>query len=268
MTGAVAVAARLTDRDHELLLRLAEHEPLTTSELQLLFFTGESRCRRRLRLLEEDGLLTRVFPARTRRGGGTEALWFLSAEGRRLVGAPGRRAPGLSIPDLEHRRAVARFFCALVERSLRRPGEGLYTWLGERAAERGLDRACRPDGYGRYLFPHGEVSFYLEVDRGTEQQARLREQLAAYGRALASAENLALANVLLLVTGGRRLRALDGPALKGPPWIWASTGGECYRLLSGREERAFAELPAWPRDPRRRIADCLGKRWRRPGGRT
>jgi hypothetical protein len=268
MADAVTVAARLTDRDHELLLRLAEHEPLTTSELQLLFFTGDSRCRRRLRLLEEQGLLTRVFPARTRRGGGTEALWFLSGEGRRLVGAPGRRPPGLSILDLEHRRAVARFFCGLAERSLRQPGEGLYTWLGERGAERGLDRACRPDGYGRYLFRHGEVTFYLEVDRGTEPQPRLREQLTAYGRALASAENVALANVLLLVRGSRRLRALDGPALKGPPWIWASTGGEPYRLLGGREERPFAQLPAWPRDPRRRIGDCLGKRWRAAGGRT
>ena len=86
--------------------RLAEHEPLSSSELCLLFFTGARSTRLRLSHLEDSGLLERVYPARSRRGGGTEALWFLSAEGRRALGAPQRRPPGLSIPDLEHRRAV------------------------------------------------------------------------------------------------------------------------------------------------------------------
>lgn len=259
--------ARLTERDRALLLRLAEHEPLTTSELRLLFFLGDSRCRRRLRLLEAEGLLTRVFPARSNRGGSSEALWFLSPEGRRQVGAPTRRPPGLSIPDLEHRRAVARFFMALAERSLLRQKEGLYTWLGESSGERGLDSALRPDGYGRYLLPDGEITFYLELDRGTEPQGRLRDKLLAYGRALAAHEDVSLGNVLLLVRGGRRLRALDGPELHGPPWIWASTDGAQYRLLGSDEERPFAELPAWPRDPRRALADCLGRQWRHLGDR-
>ena len=46
------------------------------------------------------------------------------------------RHPELSIPDLEHRRAVARLFLRLVERSLTRRDEGLWSWLGERSAER------------------------------------------------------------------------------------------------------------------------------------
>jgi hypothetical protein len=213
-------------------------------------------------------LLVRVFPARPQRGGSEEALWFLSPEGRRLIGAPARRGPGLSIPDLEHRRAVARFFCSLIERSLQRDGEGLWSWRGERSCERGLSGAGRPDGYGRYLHPRGEISFYLELDRGTETSRRLRAKLEAYITALATNPDAGLGNVLLLTEGKRRLNALTDPSLQGPPWIWASSGGGRYTLLPFGEERSFLELPGWPRDPDRRVEDCLGQRWRRQGERT
>jgi hypothetical protein len=254
-------AARLTARDRALLERLGEHEPLTTCELRLLFFTGESRCRRRLRTLEAEQLLVRVFPARPGRGGSREALWFLSSEGRRLVGAPGRRAPGLSIPDLDHRRAVARFFCTLTEHSLQRREEGLWSWRGERSCEQGLGGGARPDGYGRYLHPAGEITFYLELDRGTETQARLHAKLDSYLAQLATNKDAARANILLLVQGNRRLRRLRDPALQGPPWLWASADGNQYTLLPTGEERPFIELPAWPRDPAKQVAACLGRRW-------
>ncbi len=145
-----------TVRDRELLDRLSQHEPLSTSELHLLFFTGLRTCRRRLTKLETYELLTRVYPTRAHRGGCTEALWFLSQHGRRMIGAPGRRPPGLSIPDLEHRRDAAAFFFALIERSLTRHDEGLYSWLGEQQAQQGTGATVGPDGYGRYLLPDGE----------------------------------------------------------------------------------------------------------------
>jgi hypothetical protein len=75
---------RLTLRDRELLDRLAQHEPLSTSELCLLFFSGARACRGRLLKLEQQKLLARVYPSREWRGGATEALWFLSPHGRRL----------------------------------------------------------------------------------------------------------------------------------------------------------------------------------------
>ena len=260
--NAGLVSARLTDRDQALLRQLGEHEPLSTSELRLLFFTGASRCRRRLRQLESHDLLQRVYPARTSRGGGSEALWFLSAEGRRLLELPTRREPGLTIPDLEHRRAVAQYMLHLVEHSLHRDGEGLYSWLGERAAARALAGACRPDGYGRYLHPEGEISFYLELDRGTEPAHRLRDKLTAYSRALTHAPNPEYGNVILLLPGARRLRNLDDPALAGPPWLWASTDAEQYRLLGADgDTRPLSGLPAHPRNPARRLGDCLGRRW-------
>jgi hypothetical protein len=253
-----------TARDRELLDRLSQHEPLSTSELSLLFFSGLRTCRRRLLALETSGLLTRVYPARSHRGGRTEALWFLSPNGRRTIGAPARRIPGISIPDLEHRRAVAGFFLGLIERSLAGPGEGLYRWLGEQQAQHGTGPGVRPDGYGRYLLPHGEITFYLEVDRGTETTRRVKDKLAAYQHALAADPHRDRGNILLVCETRRRLANLARHAPSGPPWVWGTTDHQRYRLLpSGEPQRRFEELPAWPRQPGHHTEDCLGRRWRR-----
>jgi len=263
------LTARVTLRDRELLDRLAQHEPLSTSEVCLLFFSGARACRGRLLKLEGQKLLARVYPSREWRGGATEALWFLSPHGRQMIGASARRPPGLSIPDLEHRRAAAGFFLDLVRGSLDRPGEGLYRWLGEQQAQHGTGPTVRPDGYGRYLLPDGEITFYLEVDRGTETTKRVRDKLAAYQRALAADRNRDWGNILLVCESRRRLASLARCAPAGPPWVWGTSDREHYRLLpSGEQERGFRELPAWPRQPAHRTADCLGRRWRQPAPAT
>jgi hypothetical protein len=251
----------LTARDRALLAQLAEHEPLATSELLLLFFTGPRTCRQRLTQLERAELLLRVYPAAGRRGTG-EALWFLTARARLLLAAPTRRTPSLSLPDLEHRRAVARFFCALVERSLQHPGEGLWCWQGEARAEKGIGGRIRPDGYGRYLLPNGEVTFYLELDRATEQGKRVGDKLAGYTRALANVDGRERANILLACQSQRRLRNLAAHAPTGPPWVWGTTDSRGFQLLPAlTEQRRFDELPLWSRDPAHPVSDCLGRRW-------
>jgi len=262
MTPSIAA---VTVRDRELLDRLSQHEPLSTSELHLLFFSGLRTCRRRLLKLQEQDLLLRVYPAGSHRGGRSEALWFLSPTGRRAMGAPARRPPGLSIPDLEHRRAVARFFLALTEHSLTRPGEGVYRWLGEQQAQQGTGASVRPDGYGRYLLPNGEITFYLEIDRATEPARRVKAKLDAYRQALASDPHRNHGNILLVCDGRRRLAGLARCAPPGPPWVWGSTNGEHYELLPAREQqRSFTELPAAPRHTGHHVEDCLGRRWRLP----
>jgi Replication-relaxation len=255
----------VTLRDRDLLDRLSQHEPLSTSELCLLFFTGLRTCRRRLVKLENQDLLTRVYPARSKRGGRSEALWFLSPNGRRTIGAPARRSPSLSIPDLEHRRDVAAFFLELIRRSLAQPQEGLYSWLGEQQAQQGTGPTVRPDGYGRYLLPHGEIAFYLELDRGSEPARHIKSKLDRYHQALATDPHRERGNILLVCQGQRRLANLARCAPPGPPWVWASTDHERYTLLPRSEQqRPFNKLPAAPRDAQRRSVDCLGRRWRQP----
>jgi hypothetical protein len=260
----------LTDRDLAILHRLAEHEPLTTGELRLLFFAGLRACQSRLKLLDDARLLCRVYPAGSSRGGKSEPLWFLTPYGRRMIGASSRRPPGLSIPDLEHRRAVARFFLSLVERSLDRKGEGLHSWWGETRAAAGVGGGqLRPDGYGRYLFPDGELTFYLELDRGTEPAQRVAAKLTAYQQALATDPELDYANVLLVCHLKRRLANLAGYAPEGPPWTWGTVDGENYELLPDREqERPFDSLPRRARDPSRHIDNCLGRQWRQASRRA
>lgn len=226
----------VTARDRELLDRLSQHEPLSTSELRLLFFSGVRTCRERLVKLEAQDLLTRVYPARDHRGGRTEALWFLSPHGRRTIGAPGRRPPGLSIPDLEHRRAVARFFVGLIEWSFTRPGEGVYRWLGEQQAQHGTGASVRPDGYGRYLLADGEITFYLEIDRAPRA---LRPARPAVGvgqhrrRALLVAARTRAATSLQGASRRTSPRRASRRGLSRPPLALAD------RVCSGRGRRSW-----------------------------
>ena len=151
----------------------------------------------------------------------------------------------------------------LVERSLQHQGEGLYTWYGEARAKAGVGGGpLRPDGYGRYILPHGELTFYLELDRGTEACRRVAGKLAAYQQALANDPEPRYANIILVCHSQRRLASLAPHAPGGPPWTWASVDGERFTLLPRRDqERRLDELPLRPREPGRRVEDCLGHHW-------
>jgi hypothetical protein len=153
-------------------------------------------------------------------------------------------------------------FLRLIEQSLARHEEGLYRWLGEQRAQQGTGPAVRPDGYGRYLLPGGEITFYLEIDRTTETTSRVKAKLDAYRHALATDPHRDRGNILLVCEGQRRLANLARCAPSGPPWVWGTTDGERYTLLPGRvQQRTFTELPAGPRRADHLAADCLGRRW-------
>lgn len=93
------------------------------------------------------------------------------------------------------------------------------SWLGEQQAQQGTGASVRPDGYGRYLLPDGEVTFYLEVDRATEPTRRVKAKLDAYKQALAADTHRDRGNVLLVCDGRRRLANLARCAPSGPPWV-------------------------------------------------
>src|SRR5438094_278496 len=77
----------------------------------------------------------------------------------------------------------------------------------------------------------GELTFYLEVDRGTEPAKRVGTKLAAYTAALATDTGRERGNVLLICHSRRRLKSLAAQAPQGPPWIWGSTDSVRYQLL-------------------------------------
>jgi hypothetical protein len=91
----------------------------------------------------------------------------------------------------------------------------------------------------------------------------VKAKLDAYKQALAGDPHRARGNVLVVCDSKRRLANLAKCAPVGPPWVWGSIDGEHYELLPAREQqRRFDELPASPRQPNRRVEDCLGRRWR------
>ena len=144
-----------------------------------------------------------------------------------------------------------RFFLALVERSLTRREEGLYRWLGEQHAQQGTGPTVRPDGYGRYLLPDGEIAFYLEIDRGSESTRRVKTKLDAYRQALAADPHRDRGNILLVCEGRRRLANLARCAPPGPPWVWGTTDRERYTLLPGRDQQRTFTRAARRTSPRR-----------------
>src|SRR6266540_2437826 len=129
--------------------------------------------------------------------------------------------------------------------------------------------AHEPLATGRYLLASGELTFYLELDRGTEPAKRVGAKLATYTTALATDTGRERGNILLICHSQRRLQSLAAQAPQGPPWIWATTDSERYQLLPGlQEERTLDRLPLWHREPEQRpLVDCLGRRWQTWGQR-
>lgn len=76
----------------------------------------------------------------------------------------------------------------------------MYSWLGEQQAQQGTGATVRPDGYGRYLLPDGEITFYLEIDRGSESTRRIKAKLDSYQQALAADPHRDRGNILLSAT--------------------------------------------------------------------
>jgi hypothetical protein len=107
--------AALTARDRELLDRLSQSEPLSTSEVRLLFFSGVRVCRERLVKLEAQDLLLRVYPARSngaapRRKAGagvTRRLWKVLDDNELTSSAIEQTYQCLTQRDGEHEAELA-----------------------------------------------------------------------------------------------------------------------------------------------------------------
>jgi hypothetical protein len=81
---------------------------------------------------------------------------------------------------LRHLRETNGFFTRLAYQCRRKGDEtSLALWLGER---RSALLPVRPDGLGVVKDQAGEMSFWLEVDLGTETHERLEDKMDRYAR--------------------------------------------------------------------------------------
>lgn len=179
----------LSERDWLVVDLVRRHRYLTTRQIEGFAFhghasalTGARVCRRVLRRLADQ----RVIEPLERRIGGIRAgsasfVWQLGRVGRRLLGGARTRAHEPSAMFLGHALAIADAHLAivsadcvgridLIEVELEPACWRTYTGLG------GSREILKPDLYVSMADPSDadyELRWFIEVDRGTENQRRL-----------------------------------------------------------------------------------------------
>ena len=192
----------LSERDWGVVCLVADHRYLSTRQIEGFFFhdhasalTAARVCRRVLRRLAEQ----RVLQPLERRIGGIRAgsasyVWQVGPIGQRLLGGHRRRAHEPSQLFLGHSLAVADAHLGLVQADratalalervdLEPDCWRAYTGLG------GSREVLKPDLYVLTLDPADpdyELRWFIEIDLGTENLARLMGKCRRYQEAARS----------------------------------------------------------------------------------
>lgn len=187
-----AELSRITPRDRMILDLLADHQVLTTDQLADLTFGAIGRARNRLTTLYGRGVLDRFRGYQ--RPGSLSWRWTLGPVGAAIVAAAtGQPLPRPSAvrettarlatsPVLNHLLATNGFFVALAAYARTHPGARLVRWWPESACRTATGNLVRPDGHGTFTDAGRSVSWWLEMDQGTEVVRRVVGKLDDYAR--------------------------------------------------------------------------------------
>lgn len=267
----ITEASRITPRDLVLLDLFADHHTLTTEQLAAALFGSIGRARARLTLLHSRDIVDRF--RHYQRPGSQSWRWTLGPVGAALIAARrGQPLPRPSTvrdatarlamsPTLRHLLTANGFFVELLAHARAHDGARLVRWLSEAGARELTEGRVRPDGHGVWSAGSARVSFWLEVDLGTETQSRVVAKLSDYATLTGSrvafpvlfwltnptreanlhttlARTGIPAGVTVVTASATYAADHDGPA--GPVWL---VPGHPHRL-------ALGELPAVPPDRR------------------
>ncbi len=285
----------LGGRDLAVLLALHHHRYLHTGQISALFFGDLRHAQRRLLALADMRLIHRWPRSQAPRLTHLHSAALISRQGAALLaGRLGqdlrpfiRRADDAwdNCFHVDHDLEANAFFIQLARSCRDNSFEGLYHWLGEatcRSIYRTRGARIVPDGWGRYIHPLGEVSFFLEWDRATEGAQRLRGKVGFYADHFLGRTGAALKHVLFVVPSPTREELVSAVIRDRLPAdttcsFWTTNAlsldsdGSLGRIWApaGEGKRfALTELPGRPAAGRP-VEDCVGKpRWweRRPGG--
>jgi hypothetical protein len=210
----------LSVTDQRVLVLLDEHRVATTTQVSVALSLPLRTADYRLGRLREAGLVDRARPYRER--GTAPFHWWLTRRGRALVHGeqPGRGGAASPHPNfLMHTAAVTGFALALaaapaeaglVLREWRRDEDAWEHWRdGERDLHVAPDGLLRADALGR------AVAAFVEIDRGTMTQPRLRGKALrhlryAHDRAWAGRHPWPPPLLFLTTSEDRARRLLDG----------------------------------------------------------
>ncbi len=180
----------LTQRDRDVCNDVYEYKVMTSRQLQQLHFPHPRIASRRLLKLFEHQILDRFRP---REGVGSAPYHYVLGElgAHVIAGERGvdlkrlrdRRRSDLKLafsPRLRHLVEVNEFFTRLIVGCRSTEGYAVRRWWSERRCASECRDVVRPDGLGEVACRGISISFFLELDRGTERGERLAEKLRAY----------------------------------------------------------------------------------------
>jgi len=230
------LAGDLTDRELEILRTLERIRLASGRQLERLHFRPDTdRNRRRvLQSLSDRRLIARLD--RTvggKRSGSAGYVYVLDIAGRRLLsrleGRTVRRPSTPGAPFVRHILAVSELYVQLIEAERRGETE-LLDFQAEPAAWRrypgrgGGSALCKPDAYLRLGSGEYEDSWFVEVDRGTENTSTLTAKLDTYRAYWSSGQEQArrgvFPRVLWLVPHDRRHQVVVDTCGRQPADSW------------------------------------------------
>lgn len=249
INDAVHEGGRLTQRDHQVIALLADHQVATAEQLARVAFPNPVRARCRLVLLAQRGVLARFRPYQ--RPGSMPFHYALGALGAMLHAA----ATGAQIPTpanternlvrlsqsrtLDHARGVVEFFTLLHATARRTSGATLDLWWNEVKAAAACVGIVRPDGIGQWIEHTPDatrtVGFLYEHDTGSEPLRVLLDKISKYCE-LGAAGNVRpvlvqLPNPARETNLHRAIRERYGPA--GPAAVFLATTNTAHLAALG-----------------------------------
>lgn len=260
---------RLTERDQHILEAVHAYDGmLGFSQLQRIFFSGESQAKHRLKLLYQNHYLNR--PNKEQRRRVPEMIYWLDKRGAQIVASLNgstfnefswRKQPRWF--QVEHDLAVNDFRLDIEQACKDDPEIHLGTWLPESEfwsypdkvsyTYQGKEhtRKIRPDGYFMLETRDLLIRYLLEIDRGTEDNPRFyREKILpglAYLKSSAYEQRFGYrgGRWLVVTTGEKRLANMLKQAKR------ANTKGLFYFTTYDRlSPETMLHAPIWRRADR------------------
>ena len=260
------VASSLTDRDRHILRLIRWHRVLTTSQVQMMFFSDRNTAQHRMTRLYQLRLVERFRPPHA--GREAEYHYVLDRLGAFVVAV-------MALPDLDreikvrwrtdqalaiatsqrlaHTVGANDLFVRLIAAGRHNPDAELVTWWSERYCKANLGEVVRPDGVGVWRERDAVVTFCLEYDRGTEPLARIRAKADDYARLeRPRASPFGCCSSCPV----RAASAVSGRRWPAPGWRWPLLpGSACKRRRAPCGRRStprgpgcgLGELAGWPR---------------------
>lgn len=237
----------LQERDRQLITTLHRYRFLTREQIERLFFHTTARANHRLKQLFHTGYLSRVFiPSAVgsfqgvyslAEGGAKEAAIILGIDKAEIKWQKNNKVKPLF---LEHALAISEFRLALEAAARLHSDHQLLLWFSEEECkdtfniwdprkQQRLTKTLNPDAYGQYRFDQSFFSFFLETDRGTMSNGRVKDKILRYRQyqesgAYESHYGLQFFRVLIVTLTEKRLKNLKKIAEKiGASNVWFAT---------------------------------------------